>query len=124
VINTSVTNINFCDCEISDLDNINTLLTRNERFRRMFVLDARKMLLSVLCSDECGVVWPYLHDLLDGRDARTVRYLASREVETVRAEFAAFVEERRRRCSTAVVVEPLVAADDDDGRAVKRRRLK
>jgi len=76
------------------------------------------MLLSLMCADECGVVWPYLLDS-DDRDVG----VATENVESLRAEFDAVVEERRRRAVTAA---RLVAADDDDGgrSAVKRRRTK
>jgi hypothetical protein len=50
------------------------------------------MLLSLMCADECGVVWPYL--LASGDKDGIV---APDNVEMVRAEFAAVVEERRRR---------------------------
>jgi hypothetical protein len=75
------------------------------------------MLLSVLCADECGVVWPYV---LNGDDLAAVK--ARSVAETLRAEFAAVVEERRRR---AAAVERQVAADiDGDGSpAVERRRI-
>jgi hypothetical protein len=74
------------------------------------------MLLSIMCADECGVVWPYLLD----SDDTNVGVVPS-DVETLRAEFVAVVEERRRRAATAARV---VSADDDEGdsRAVKRRR--
>jgi hypothetical protein len=39
---------------------INALTARNKRLRHLFLFDARQQLLSVLCADECGVVWPYL----------------------------------------------------------------
>jgi hypothetical protein len=49
------------------------------------------MLLSLTCADECGVVWPYL---LGSGDTDGI--IAPDNVETLRAEFAAVVEERRR----------------------------
>jgi methyl-accepting chemotaxis protein len=62
------------------------------------------MLLSVLCADECGVVWPYV---LGGNDKLTGVSLAAGTVETLRAEFAAVVEERRRRdpCRPVLVAD-------------------
>jgi hypothetical protein len=52
------------------------------------------MMISAMCSDWCGVVWPYYalesDDIEDGK-------VAPDDVEAVRAEFAAVVEDRRRR---------------------------
>jgi hypothetical protein len=63
----------------------------------LFIFDARKMLLSLMCADECGVVWPYL---LEAADADVG--VSSAHVETLRAEvIAAVVEERRRRRGAA-----------------------
>jgi hypothetical protein len=59
------------------------------------------------CADECGVVWPYL---LDGDDKDVG--VASGNVESLRAEFAAVVEERRCRAASAV---HLVDAEVDEG---------
>jgi hypothetical protein len=93
-------------------------MARNKRLRRLFLFDARRMLLSVMCADECGVVWPYL---LDSGDTDGI--VAPDNVETLRAEFAAVVEERRRRAAAAVD-QLRVAADVNQGgsSAVKRRR--
>jgi hypothetical protein len=63
----------------------------NERLRQLFLFDARQMLLSLMCADECGVVWPYL---LDADDLGFIK--APGEVEPLRAEFAAVVEECSR----------------------------
>jgi hypothetical protein len=68
---------------------VKELVDRNARFRCLFLFDARKMLLSLMCADECGVVWPYL---LDGDDLDVTA--APANVETLRAELAAVVEER------------------------------
>jgi Ran GTPase-activating protein (RanGAP) involved in mRNA processing and transport len=91
-VNTSVTVIHF---DVDGIDatsraQVDTLTDRNERLRRLFLFDARQMLLSVLCADECGVVWPYL---LDGDDLDAVK--VSSVAESLRAEFAVVVEERR-----------------------------
>jgi hypothetical protein len=113
-VNTTVTDINLGDEEI-DLDG---LIARNERLRHLFLFDARQMLLSLMCVDECGVVWPYLLG-----SGNTDGIIAADAVESLRAEFDAVVEERRRRAARAA--ESLVSADvDTDGssRAVKRRR--
>jgi hypothetical protein len=101
----------------SNRSNIDALLARNNRLRHLFIFDARQMLLSLMCSDECGVVWPYLLEA-DNRDVG----VSSDNVAALRAEFAAVVEERRRRAAAAA---RLVAADDSDEGdipAVKRRR--
>jgi hypothetical protein len=120
-VNTSVTAINLQNNEIGNkgTSSIKALVARNTRLRRMFLFDARQMLLSLTCADECGVVWPYL---LEGDGLAAVK---ARSVDqTLRAEFAVVVEERRRRAAAAV---QLVAADIDekDGSpAVKWRRTK
>jgi hypothetical protein len=52
------------------------------------------MLLSLMCADECGVVWPYLLERVD-KDVGIIAYV---DVETIRAEFLSdVVAERRRR---------------------------
>jgi hypothetical protein len=101
-VNTSVTFINLNEIDDSKLAILDDLLDRNERLRRLFLFDARQMLLSVLCADECGVVWPYV---LDGDDADYVAQASNcfGEVESFRAEFAAVVEERRRRAAIAAI---------------------
>jgi hypothetical protein len=72
---------------------VNALVVRNKRFRSLFLFDARQMLLSLMCTDECGVVWPYL--LESGNKDGIV---APDNVETIRAEFVSgVVAERRRR---------------------------
>jgi hypothetical protein len=105
----------------SDHARVDKLIARNHRLRHLFIFDARKMLLSLMCSDECGVVWPYL---LEGDDLNVIS--APDNVESLRAEFAAVVEERRRRAATAARL--LVATDGDADKggspAVKRRRTK
>jgi hypothetical protein len=61
-VNTSLTNLNLDNNRIdaSDRAPVVDLIARNIRLRRLFIFDARKMLRSLMCSDECGVVWPYL----------------------------------------------------------------
>jgi hypothetical protein len=51
------------------------------------------MLLSLMCADECGVVWPYLLES-DDTDAGKV---VPDNVEAVHAELLGVVAERRRR---------------------------
>jgi hypothetical protein len=93
------------------------MITRNKRLAYLFVFRARKMLLTVLRADECGVVWHYVFGVKNFINAD------SRRVEKVRAEFADVVEERRRRA--AIAVNAVAADADEDGiatRVVKRRR--
>jgi hypothetical protein len=95
-VNTSVTSIvlghNAIDA--ASVAVVDELLARNKRLRCLLLYDARKMLLSVLCADECGVVWPYL---LGGGDTDGI--VAPDNLNEVRAEFAAVVAERAtRRC--------------------------
>jgi hypothetical protein len=100
-VNTSVISI---DLGLSLRAKVDKLLARNERLRQLFLFDARKMLLSVLCADECGALWPYV---LDDDDKLTGVSLAADNIETLRAEFAAVVEERRRRehCRPVLVAD-------------------
>jgi hypothetical protein len=121
-VNTAVTTIHLHHnaFDESNRGRIDELMARNKRLRHLFLFDARRMLLSVTCSDLCSVVLPYL---LNKDDIDAVVALGN--VETIRAEFAAVVEERRRRAAAAL---RLVAADvdvDEESRpAVKRRRKK
>jgi hypothetical protein len=107
-VNTSVTNINLDRNRIgsSSIAHIDELLARNKRFCRYFLFDARQMLLSLMCADECGVVWPYLL----GSDEIKDGMLAPGNVEALRVELQSVVAERRRRSQ----VTP----------GAKRRRLK
>jgi hypothetical protein len=62
-VNTSLTRIDLdgnYNIDKSNRARIDALIARNKRFRSLFLFDARKMLLSLMCADECGVVWPYL----------------------------------------------------------------
>jgi hypothetical protein len=68
------------------------LIARNKRFLSLFLFDARRMLLSLMCADECGVVWPYLLERGD-----TDGKVAPDNIEAIRAEFSGVVAERRRR---------------------------
>jgi Ran GTPase-activating protein (RanGAP) involved in mRNA processing and transport len=135
-VNTSLTTINLENTHIDSkrkLAFINEAIARNNRLRHLFLFDARQMLLSVRCADECGVVWPYLLN-----DDDKYFSISSDNVETLRAEFSAVVDERRRR-AIAVVEERRRRAlseddrraedrqcdvDDRDKRAAKRRRKK
>jgi hypothetical protein len=121
LVNTSIiANIDFGiqGHSTPDFRHIHERIERNRRFRHLFLFDARQMLLSVLCADECGVVLPYL---LDKKDKDAI--VALDNVETSRAEFAVVVEERRRRASTAVRVRSVEGVVDERGRrAAKRNR--
>jgi hypothetical protein len=101
---------------------LDPLMARNTRLRRLFIFDARKRLLFFMtgCADECSAVWPYV---LSGDDLDNV--LAADDVEPLRAEFSAVVEERRQRAAAAHV-QVAASADInelvDGSTAVKRRR--
>jgi hypothetical protein len=71
---------------------VDALAARNKLFRPLFLFDARRMLMSLMCADECGVVWPYLLERGD-----TDGVVAPDNVEAIRAEFSVVVAERRRR---------------------------
>jgi hypothetical protein len=77
------------------------LIDRNRRFRRLFQFDARKMLLSLTCADECGVVWPYLLY----RNEKDDGIVEPDNVEAVRAALLGVVAERRRRLQFAPVAK-------------------
>jgi hypothetical protein len=116
-VDTSVTNIDLIGTGVRHLDelSIQALIDRNQRLRHLFLFDARQMLLSVLCADECGVVWPYV---LEGDDLDVIK--ASRKITKYRAEFAAVVEERRRRAAAARRLVADEVAGKGDSRAAKR----
>jgi hypothetical protein len=56
------------------------------------------MLLSLMCADECGVVWPYLLESDELKDG----IVASDNVEALRTELQGVVAERRRRLQVTV----------------------
>jgi hypothetical protein len=91
-----VTSIDLGGNQISaeDASSITALVDRNTRLRHLFLFDARQMLLSLMCADECGVVWPYL---LDGDDVDLMKASSCKDEALIRAEFAVVVEERRCR---------------------------
>jgi hypothetical protein len=93
------------------------MTARNERLRHLFLFDVWQMLLTLMCADECGVLWPYFLENGD-KDGSVV----PDNVDSVRAEFAAVVEERRRRAVTAVSLVEADNGDENGGPAVKRRR--
>jgi hypothetical protein len=104
-VNTSLTSIvlgNNSAVDESIWASADALAARNKRLRCMFLFDARQMLLSVLCADECSVLWPYL---LESGDKDGI--VVPENLETVRAEFAVVVEERRRR----ELCRPVLVAD-------------
>jgi hypothetical protein len=92
-VNTSLTRIGLVNNPIDESNraSVDALLARNRRFRCMFLYDARRMLLSLICTDECGVVWPYLLERGD-----TDGVAAPDNLESIRAEFEGVVAERRR----------------------------
>jgi hypothetical protein len=94
-------------------------LARNRTLRSLFLFDARQMLLSRLCTDECDVVWSYFADEDGGKRRHTMTRSIGRldglelpdaDVETLRATHATVVEERRLR---AVDVMRRLAAGDN-----------
>jgi hypothetical protein len=120
-VNTTVTQIDLIGNKIGEATraSIDALLACNERFRRLILFDdAQRQLLSLMCADECGVVWPYLL-----KNGTCQLWFGAYNVESIRAEFAVVVEERRRR---AIAAQREVVADNDDdygSRAAKRRRM-
>jgi hypothetical protein len=95
-VNTSVIHITLGGNKISaeGVASIKELIDRNLRFRVLFLFDARKMLLSLMCADECGVVWPYLLERDDIEDGKVV---PDNYIEELRAELLGVVVERRSR---------------------------
>jgi hypothetical protein len=96
-VNTSVTEIDLSFNGIDTLssNSVDALLSRNKRLRSLFLFDARQMLLSLMCADECSVVWPYL---LGSGDKDGI--IAPDNIEAIRAESAGFIDvvaKRRRR---------------------------
>jgi hypothetical protein len=123
-VNTTITQL-FLDFNGINVNvvmaSVDELIARNRRLRRLFLVDARQMLLSVLCADECGAVWSYL---LDNDDAV---YLAQPsncfgDFESVRAEFAIVVEKRRRRAAAALLEKTADGNVDASGSPVVKRR--
>jgi len=102
-VNTSVTSIKL---EVNEVDEsvravADKLLARNLRIRRLLLFDARQMLLSRLCADEFGVLWSYFLTSSEVVDDGS----APDNIDSIRAELAAVVEERLRRelCRPALV---------------------
>jgi hypothetical protein len=118
-VNASVTKINFDEVDAENASEFGNALiasaladalsARNQRFRHLFLFDARQMLLSAMCTDWCGIVWPYL---LEADDAEVG--VSSDNVEKLHAEFASIVEERRRRDVAAALF------NEDGSRSAKR----
>jgi hypothetical protein len=77
--------------EKSNRASVDALIARNKRFRSLFLFDARQMLMSRLCSDEFGVLWSYESSAGDDDGA------APDDIESIRVELAAVVDERQRR---------------------------
>jgi hypothetical protein len=99
-VNTSLTTIalnhNHIDDDSEIIDSADALTARNKRFRDLFLFDARRMLLSLMCADECGVVWPYL--LESGKiDEGVARFDCITNFESIRAELFSVIAERDHR---------------------------
>jgi hypothetical protein len=70
---------------------LSALIARNKHLRHLFLFDARRMLLTLLSPDACGVLWPYfVADVTDGVEAPD-------DIEELRGVYATILEERRRR---------------------------
>jgi hypothetical protein len=92
-VNTSLLDVSlFANAAINEsiLTTVKELIDRNKRLRHLFLFDARKMLLSVMCADECGVVWPYLL----GR-GNTDGVAVPDDIDALRATFASIVVARQ-----------------------------
>jgi hypothetical protein len=93
-------NVNFYGARVNDV--AHTLIARNRRLRHLFLFDARQMLLSLMCADECGVVWPYLLEYVDtSTGIIDSTHNNACAIATLRAEFALIVEERHRRAANS-----------------------
>jgi hypothetical protein len=95
-VNTSVTTIYLNYNKLGDegavnLATVRELTDRNKRLHHLFLYDARQMLLSLMCADECGVVWPYLLE----RDNVTDGVAAPDDIDALRATFASIVADRQ-----------------------------
>jgi hypothetical protein len=121
-VNTSLTCIDLDNNAIGESNraSFNALISRNKRLRSLFLFDARHMLLSLMCADECGVVWPYL---LKSGDTDGV--FVPDNVDTIRAELLVLL----RSVDVAALpppdnrqVSPGVA--ERDARAAKRQRTR
>jgi hypothetical protein len=130
--NTSVTKLDYKNNRMeryaSNRKIVDKLTARNARLRKLFLFDAQQMLLSVMCADLCGVVWPYVFDEENesGRRRQPLDKidvgLSSDEVEAIRAEFAAVVEERQCRAAAALRHSADLAAGIDRGGRPSRKR--
>jgi hypothetical protein len=86
-VNTSVTTIGLGGNGVDK--SIIAMINRSIHLRPLFIYDARQMLLSLMCADECGVVWPYLL----GRGNKNVA--VPDDIDELRATFAFIVAARQ-----------------------------
>jgi hypothetical protein len=104
-VNASVAQIDLSHNRVdkATLAVIENLLARNKRLRCLFLFEARQMLLSVLCADECGVVWPYLlREMIEtGEYDENEGIEEPDNIDALRTVYAAVCEERRRRTNDA-----------------------
>jgi hypothetical protein len=93
-MNTSVTFIYLSSNNIDEsiLATIRELINRNKRLRHLFLFNARRMLLSVMRADECGVVWPYILESGNITDG----IAAPDDIDALRATHDSIVVERLR----------------------------
>jgi hypothetical protein len=93
-VNTSLLDVSlFANVAIdaSILATIRESTDRNKRLQHLFLYDARRMLLSLMCADECGVVWPYFLEsgnIMDG-------IVVPANIDVLRATLASIVVARQ-----------------------------
>jgi hypothetical protein len=111
-MNTAVTNVDLSFNPVGVQGSaVEKLCARNKRFQSLFLLDARQMMSSVLCGDECGVVWSYFFYRGD-----TDGIAAPDDIDAMRAAFALIVEEHRRLA--AALADAVVAQRVDEVRSL------
>jgi hypothetical protein len=93
LVNTSLTFIKLYGnrSSASILTTFRESADRNKCLRHLFLYDARRMLLSLMCADECGVVWPHLLERGDITDG----VAAPDDIDALRATFASIVAARQ-----------------------------
>jgi hypothetical protein len=111
-LNMSVTDISFDESNLGDFNEalIGHSLARNERFLSLWRYDARQIMKTMLCADEISVVWlyaigPYANRSPVGQEPA--------DINTIRTEYAAVVNERRRlELARPAVVSDVCALHD------------
>jgi hypothetical protein len=123
-VNTTVTTVELWDDSIGESITrvIDAATDRNKRLRQLFLYDTWRTLLSLLCADECGVIWPYYLACGDRNGAAVPDGL-----DDLRLSMAGihFERERRRRAAVQKRRANAIGGDSDDYgdcRAAKRSR--